>query len=117
MLGHKIKEIKERLPKIAADKDNFNLTKKVDSNHVIGWERETHSFMHASDVIGRDTDKEKIMKLLLRPSDGHENVSIISIVGIGGIGKTTLAKLVYNDKMVGEYFRLKMWVCVSGEFV
>ncbi|XP_031249203.1 putative disease resistance protein RGA4 [Pistacia vera] len=118
-LGHKIKKIKKRLAKIAVDKDNFNLTEKVDSNHVIGWEREreTHSFVRASDVIGRDKDKEKIMKLLLRPSDGHENVSVIPIVGIGGLGKTTLAKLVYNDKMVEEYFKLKMWVCVSDEFV
>ncbi|XP_031270144.1 putative disease resistance protein RGA1 [Pistacia vera] len=118
-LGHKIKKIKERLAKIVADKDNFNLTEKVDSDQVIGWEREreTHSFVRASDVIGRDKDKEKIMKLLLRPSDGHENVSVIPIVGIGGLGKTTLAKLVYNDKMVDEFFKLKMWICVSDEFV
>ncbi|XP_031270058.1 putative disease resistance protein RGA1 [Pistacia vera] len=117
ILGHEIKEIKKRLAKIAAHKDSFNLVEKVDSNHVIGWERETHSFVHASDVIGRDKDKNKIMKLLLRPSDGHENVSVIPIVGIGGLGKTTLAKLVYNDKLVNEYFTLKMWVCVSDEFV
>ncbi|XP_031249197.1 putative disease resistance protein RGA1 [Pistacia vera] len=118
-LGHKIKKIKERLAKIAADKDNFNLTEKVDSNQAIDWEREreTHSFVRASDVIGRDKDKEKIMKLLLRPSDGHENVSVIPIVGIGGLGKTTLAKLVYNDKMVDKFFKLKMWICVSDEFV
>ncbi|KAJ0017676.1 hypothetical protein Pint_11527 [Pistacia integerrima] len=116
-LGHKIKKIKERLAKIADDKDNFNLTEKVDSNHVIGWERETHSFVRASDVIGRDKDKEEIMKLLLRPSNGHENVAVIPIVGIGGLGKTTLGKLVYNDKMVDEFFKLKMWICVSDEFV
>ncbi|XP_031249206.1 putative disease resistance protein RGA3 [Pistacia vera] len=120
-LGHKIKEIKKRLAKIAVDKDNFNLIEKVDSNQVIGWERErereTHSFVRASDVIGRDKDKEKIMKLLLRPSHGHENVSVIPIVGIGGLGKTALGKLVYNDKIVGEYFKLKIWVCVSDEFV
>ncbi|KAJ0016745.1 hypothetical protein Pint_11517 [Pistacia integerrima] len=56
MLGHKIKKIKKRLGKIVADKDNFNLTEKVDSNQVIGWEREreTHSFVRASDVIGSD---------------------------------------------------------------
>ncbi|XP_044507246.1 putative disease resistance protein RGA1 [Mangifera indica] len=115
-LGHKIKEINERLAKIAAEKDDFNLTEKICSNNILSWERETHSFVHASDVIGRDKDTEEVMKILLCPSDGHENVSVISIVGIGGLGKTTLAKLVYNDEKVGDYFKLKMWICVSDKF-
>ncbi|XP_044508389.1 putative disease resistance protein RGA1 [Mangifera indica] len=115
-LGHKIKEINKRLAKIAAEKDNFNLTEKVYSNNILGWERETHSFVLASDVIGRDKDKGEVMKILLCPSDGHENVFVISIIGIGGLGKTTLAKLVYNDEKVSDYFKLKMWICVSDEF-
>ncbi|XP_044508392.1 disease resistance protein RGA2-like [Mangifera indica] len=115
-LGHKIKEINKRLAKIATEKDNFNLTEKIYSNNILGWERETHSFVRASDVIGRDKDKEEVMKILLCPSDGHENVSVISIVGIGGLGKTTLAKLVYNDEKVSDYFKLKMWICVSDKF-
>ncbi|KAJ0016742.1 hypothetical protein Pint_11513 [Pistacia integerrima] len=64
-LGHRIKEIKKRLAKIAVDKDNFNLSEKVDSNHVIGWEREreTHSFVRASDVI--DIDHLRVLQTLL----------------------------------------------------
>ncbi|XP_048135904.1 putative disease resistance protein RGA4 [Rhodamnia argentea] len=45
-------------------------------------------------------------------SNAKEHVSILPIVGIGGVGKTALAKYVYEDSR----FDLKMWVCVSTEF-
>ncbi|KDP26027.1 hypothetical protein JCGZ_21060 [Jatropha curcas] len=75
----------------------------------------THSFVDASNVIGRDKDKERIIEELLKPAD-NENVSIIPIVGIGGLGKTTLAKLVYNDERVASHFQSKSWACVSEDF-
>jgi hypothetical protein len=115
-LAHKIKGIRERLDEIAADKDQFNLTKQNEDGHIKHRLRDmTHSFVHPSTVIGRDEDKENIINLLMHP-DASKNVNVISIVGLGGLGKTTLAKLVYNDERVVGHFQLRMWVCVSEDF-
>ncbi|KAL3749278.1 hypothetical protein ACJRO7_010391 [Eucalyptus globulus] len=76
---------------------------------------EMHSFIREEGIRGRDGDKKTIMEFLL-DSNMNENVSILPIVGIGGLGKTALAQFVFNDEAVNKQFNLKIWVCVSNDF-
>ncbi|KAM3691139.1 hypothetical protein ACJW31_09G172800 [Castanea mollissima] len=115
-MAHKIKGIRERVDDISDLKAEFNLAARLEDRKTTMYRRDmTHSFIPSQNVIGRDDDKKKIINLLMQP-DVDRNASVIPIVGIGGLGKTTIAKLVYNDEQVVRHFQLKMWVCVSENF-
>ncbi|KAG4206517.1 hypothetical protein ERO13_A03G014146v2, partial [Gossypium hirsutum] len=113
-MGYKIKKANERLNEIAAEKARFHLTEKHETN-VIHRERETYSFVKTSSVIGRDEAKQLLVNFLMDPTDG-EDIPVLPIVGIGGIGKTTLAQLVFNEESVKSHFELRIWVCVTEDF-
>jgi Leucine-rich repeat (LRR) protein len=115
-MSHKIKAIRERLEAINDDRRNFNLEVQHVETRVGNKERDnTHSFVPVEIVIGREDDKKAIIDHLLH-SNIEDNVSILPIVAIGGLGKTTLAQLIFNDEQIQTKFQLKMWVCVSDIF-
>ncbi|KAL5548645.1 hypothetical protein UlMin_003876 [Ulmus minor] len=69
-----------------------------------------------SNVVGRYGDKKKIIDLLLSAHTSRNNLSVIPIMGMAAIGKTTLTQLVYKDSRVQQHFDLKVWVTISEEF-
>ncbi|XVE57353.1 hypothetical protein DITRI_Ditri04bG0084400 [Diplodiscus trichospermus] len=66
-----------------------------------------------TDVVGIDESKKKLIGRLV---DGGTDHKVISLLGMGGLGKTTLAKQVYDDAEVKKHFPAHAWVTVSESF-
>ncbi|KAL3354149.1 hypothetical protein AABB24_018680 [Solanum stoloniferum] len=69
-----------------------------------------------SDVFGRHKEIKDLIDRLLSEDPSGRNLTVVPIVGMGGAGKTTLAKVVYNHERLKDHFGLKAWYCVSEAY-
>ncbi|XP_040999043.1 putative disease resistance RPP13-like protein 1 [Juglans microcarpa x Juglans regia] len=114
-------KITPRFNELMKQKDKLELKENVGGVSNIGREDQLPTTCFLQDpVFGREKDAKAVLQLLF--SQEHRDdailtkVNVIPIVGMGGIGKTTLAQIVFNKEEVQKFFDLKVWVYVSQNY-
>lgn len=117
-MAARIEEITGRFQDIVAQKDLLDLKENSGGkSNKLSSRPETTSLVIEAEVQGREEEKKAIVELLLKDDlSSAGRFSVIPIVGMGGLGKTALAQLVYNDPTVESHFDFQAWVCVSEDF-
>ncbi|KAL0693686.1 hypothetical protein Bca4012_060866 [Brassica carinata] len=74
--------------------------------------RQTFSSDNEDHLVGLEKNIGILVGYLLE----EDNSQVISITGMGGLGKTTLARQVFNHETMKSHFPGLAWVCVSQRF-
>nr|BAI39872.1 putative bacterial blight-resistance protein Xa1 [Oryza sativa Indica Group] len=78
--------------------------------------REMSYFSTEPKVHGRNAERDLIISKLTSEESNMQNLSVLAIVGNGGVGKTAVARMVYKDPAVSEHFDMVLWLYVSVYF-
>ncbi|KAL6190657.1 hypothetical protein ACLB2K_037051 [Fragaria x ananassa] len=113
-IGSEIQNITTNISTLRSRLETYNIRQIRDTRgDTSAYERQqqlrrTYSHIVERDVVGL----EELVMHLVRSGDSHR---VVSIWGMGGLGKTTLAKQVYHDSKVRQHFDCFAWVCISQQ--
>nr|CAB3499990.1 unnamed protein product [Digitaria exilis] len=116
LVGHhgvaqQINELKDRVVEAKHRRKRYKVANEVDpgTNNVLSIDpRLSALYVESSDLVGIDIPRDHLINML---DDGEQSLKAISIVGLGGSGKTTLANEAY--KRISWQFDCKAFVSVS----
>ncbi|VAI82129.1 unnamed protein product [Triticum turgidum subsp. durum] len=81
--------------------------------------QETSGELDRSSVVGDKIEEDTralVAQITRSGNEASNNIMVVAIVGVGGIGKTTLAQKVFNDEAIQGDFSKKIWLSVNQNF-
>jgi len=111
-LASKIQELKARVVEQSQSRDRYKIDEAPVTSTVPPVDPRVQAmFEDAKRLVGIDGPRDEITQWLMEEGDTSEQLKVVSIVGFGGLGKTTLANQVYRE-IKGE-FQCTVFVSVS----
>ncbi|RCV39694.1 hypothetical protein SETIT_8G244000v2 [Setaria italica] len=118
-MASKLQRVVDAIKDLVDEMNDFGFNKLQRQAPALKEGRETDSnIVDPKNIVSRSRHEErkKIVEILVNDQATNGDLKVLPIVGMGGLGKTTLAQLIYNDPQVKDHFQLLKWVCVSDDF-
>jgi len=117
-MAKKLQKIVQTIEVLVTEMNAFGFSHLEQAPPSEQW-RKTDSIIVDSDkdIVSRTRDEEmkKIVRILLDEASNMD-LTVLPIVGMGGLGKTTFVQLIYNEPAIENHFELRRWCCVSDDF-
>ena len=122
-IGSQIKELNKWMDDIHKEADRFKFNIGLGSNpeprKLTDAERSTQMTtfeFNESAIVGDKIEQDTRELSQLLTTSGDHDIKVVSIVGTGGMGKTTLAQKIFNDTSVQKHFKVKIWLSITQHF-